>query len=144
MQVRSVTVEDFRAVTALLAELGRPEPADEAACRSGFEADVADPEADHLLAVADDGEPLGFCSLHYRRRLNHPTTEAWIPDLVVTVRARGAGAGRALLEEAERRARDRGCHRLALESGYQRTRAHDVYVAAGMDDGGKFFTKELG
>jgi GNAT superfamily N-acetyltransferase len=143
MQVRSVAAEDFSAVSALLAALGRPEVVDEAACRSGFEADLADPGADHLLAVAEDGRPLGFCSLHYRRRLNHPTQEAWIPDLIVTEPARGTGAGRALLEEAERRARERGCHRLALESGYQRTRAHGFYAAAGMTDGGKSFTKEL-
>jgi GNAT superfamily N-acetyltransferase len=144
VHVRPVAAEDFAIVSALLAQLGRPEPIDEEACRAVYETDLADSGADHLLAVDDAGEPLGFCSLHYRRRLNHPTLEAWIPDLIVAEAARGTGAGRALLEEAERRARERGCHRLALESGYQRTRAHGVYAAAGMADGGKFFTKELG
>lgn len=146
MQVRPVTDEDFRAVSVLLAQLGRPELLDACAnaCRRVFEADVADPGADHLLAVDEHGEVLGFCSLHYRRRLNHPTEEAWIPDLIVTERARGTGAGRALLAEAERRARARGCHCLQLESGYRRTRAHRVYLAAGMTDAGKEFVKELG
>jgi GNAT superfamily N-acetyltransferase len=145
MQVRPVTEEDFRAVCGLLAELGRPAVGDAVwdACRAGFTADMADDGADHLLAVDDRGEPVGFLSLHYRRRLNHATEEAWVPDLIVRERARGTGAGRALLAEAERRARARGCHRLALESGYARTRAHGVYLAAGMTDGGKFFTKEL-
>lgn len=145
MPVRPATERDFRAVCGLLAELGRPAVSESAteACRSAFLADLADDGADHLLAVGDRGEPVGFLSLHYRRRLNHATEEAWIPDLVVRERARGSGVGRALLAEAERRARDRGCHRLALESGYGRTRAHGVYLAAGMTDGGKFFTKEL-
>ncbi|MCW2990583.1 MAG: GCN5-related N-acetyltransferase [Solirubrobacterales bacterium] len=145
MHVRPVTAEDFRAVCGLLAELGRPAVADSAAdgCRSAFLADLADDGADHLIAVEDRGAPVGFLSLHYRRRLNHATPEAWVPDLIVNERARGTGVGRALLAEAERRARERGCHRLALESGYSRTRAHGVYVAAGMTDGGKFFTKEL-
>jgi GNAT superfamily N-acetyltransferase len=145
MQIRSVTQEDFRAVCGLLSELGRPTVGDESAdaCRRAFLADLADDAADHLLAVDDRDGAVGFLSLHYRRRLNHATEEAWVPDLIVYERARGTGAGRALLAEAERRARARGCHRLALESGYARTRAHGVYVAAGMTDGGKFFTKEL-
>jgi len=146
MEVRSVTLEDYRAVCGLLAELGRPGVADGEtgdACRRTFTADLEDDAADHLLAVDERGGPIGFLSLHYRRRLNHATEEAWVPDLIVRERARGTGAGRALLAEAERRARARGCHRLALESGYARTRAHAVYVAAGMTDGGKFFTKDL-
>ena len=145
MRVRSVTRDDFRAVCGLLTELGRPTVGDETAdvCRRAFLADLDDEGADHLLAVDDRGTPIGFLSLHYRRRLNQATEEAWVPDLVVHERARGTGAGRALLAEAERRARARGCHRLALESGYARTRAHGVYLAAGMTDGGKFFIKEL-
>jgi GNAT superfamily N-acetyltransferase len=145
MQVRPVTAEDFRAVCGLLAELGRPTVTDAVAegCRSAFLADLGDDGADHLIAVDERGAAIGFISLHYRRRLNHATLEAWVPDLIVNERARGTGAGRALLAEAERRARERGCHRLALESGYSRTRAHGVYLAAGMTDGGKYFTKEL-
>lgn len=145
MQVRPVTDMDFKAVCGLLAELGRPAVtgATDDACRTGFTADLEDDGADHLIAVDDRGAPVGFLSLHYRRRLNHATPEAWVPDLIVNERARGTGVGRALLAEAERRARERGCHRLALESGYSRQRAHGVYLAAGMTDGGKFFTKEL-
>lgn len=145
MQVRSVVADDFAAVCRLLGDLGRPAVTDSGldAIQVAFAADLEDHGADHLLAVGDSGEAIGFCSLHYRRRLNHPTEEAWVPDLIVDEGARGTGAGRALLVEAERRARERGCHRLALESGYARVRAHSVYLAAGMTDGGKFFTKEL-
>ncbi|MFL5843177.1 MAG: GNAT family N-acetyltransferase [Solirubrobacteraceae bacterium] len=145
MPVRPVTAEDFGAVSALLAELGRPavDPETSDGSRAAFLADLADDGADHLLAVDEEGAPVGFVSLHYRRRLNHATPEAWIPDLIVSERARGTGTGRALLTEAERRARERGCHRLALESGYTRERAHAVYLAAGMTDGGKYFTKDL-
>lgn len=146
MQVRPAALEDFRAVCALLAELGRPAVAagTEGVCRRTFADDVADPAAEHLLAEDDHGAPVGFCSLHFRRRLNHPTPQAWIPDLVVADRARGTGIGRALLTEAERRARGRRCHELVLESGHARTRAHAVYLAAGMQDAGRFFRKPLG
>ncbi len=140
-----MTAEDFRAVCALLAELGRPAVGreTESGCRTTYDADLADPAADHLIALDDHGAAVGFCSLHYRRRLNHATEQAWIPDLIVADRVRGAGIGRALLATAERRAAARGCHELTLESGYGRKRAHAVYLAAGMEDAGKFFRKPL-
>jgi GNAT superfamily N-acetyltransferase len=145
MQVRPATIDDFDAVTALLEDLGRPAVDDQArkGARAVFQTQVADPDADHLVAVEDTGSVIGFCSLHYRPRLNHLTMQAWIPDLIVSEDSRGTGAGRALLEEAERRARARGCHDITLESAYHRERAHAVYLAAGMHDAGKSFWKGL-
>src|SRR3954465_3686521 len=145
MRVRPVVESDFRAVCELLAELGRPAVGSgtEQACRATFMADLDDAGADHLLALDDAVRPVGFCSLHYRRRLNHATEEAWIPDLIVAERTRGTGVGRALLAEAERRSRERGCHLLTLESGHHRKRAHAIYLAAGMTDSGKQFFKWL-
>src|SRR4051794_90970 len=117
MEVRSVQSGDHAAVCGLLAELGRPAvtPDSEAAVREVFDADLADDNADHLVAT-DDGTVVGFCSLHYRRRLNQTTPEAWVPDLIVAESTRSTGIGAALLGEAVRRARERGCHQLALES----------------------------
>ena len=57
--------------------------------------------------------------------------------------ARRQGAGRALLEEAERLARERGCWQLTLESGYQRREAHAMYEAFGMANEGYYFGKPL-
>jgi GNAT superfamily N-acetyltransferase len=145
MEVRSVAADDYAAVCALLAELGRPEvtPENAAACRAVFDADLADEGADHLVAVAGDGTVVGFCSLHYRPRLNHTTLEAWVPDLIVSEARRSGGVGAALLGEAERRARARGCHQLVLESAYFRTRAHAFYQREGMTDAAKAFVRKL-
>ena len=144
MNVRIARPEDFGAVTALLEALGRAPVTDESreSCRAVYQAQLRDPDTDHLVAE-DDGAVAGFCSLHYRARLNFPTPEAWVPDLFVAEGSRGRGLGRALLEEAERRARDRGCHRITLESGYQRDAAHRLYARVGMEDAGKFFQKRL-
>jgi GNAT superfamily N-acetyltransferase len=143
--IRSATAADFDAVTALLVELGRPPVTDatDAAARRVFDEQVADELAGHLVAVNDAGRVVGFCSLHFRTRLNHPTLEAWVPDLIVAEDVRGTGVGGQLLVEAERRARARGCHGLTLESAYFRTRAHSFYLAAEMTDSGKSFWKSL-
>jgi GNAT superfamily N-acetyltransferase len=144
VDVRPVRADDFEAVSELLTELGRPEvgAAAEDTCRRVFEADLDDADADHLVAV-DDGAVVGFCSLHYRSRLNQVTPEAWVPDLIVRESLRSGGVGGALLGEAKRRARERGCHQLVLESAYFRTRAHAFYLASGMSDVSKAFGEKL-
>jgi GNAT superfamily N-acetyltransferase len=144
VSVRTAGPEDFTGVTALLEALGRAGVTETtvAECRALFEQQVADDAAAHLVAE-EGGELVGFCSLHFRRRLNFATPEAWVPDLYVAENARGRGTGLALLAEAERLARERGCHRLTLESGHEREAAHRLYARFGMTDAGKFFQKRL-
>jgi GNAT superfamily N-acetyltransferase len=145
VRVRKADHGDFEVVTALLEELGRATVTDDTrdACRETFENHVADGDAEHLVAEDDGGRVVGFCSLHFRERLNHPTPDAWVPDLIVTESARRSGAGRMLLEEAERRARVRRCWQLTLESAYFRKEAHRLYAAVGLEDLGKYFRKAL-
>lgn len=142
--VRRVTPTDFDVVTALLAELGRPHltPATAAQAQAVFERHVASRDVESLLALRD-GVPVGFLSLHYRERLNHSSTEAWIPDLIVTEQEHGSGAAVSLFRRAAELAQERGCHRLVLESGYSRERAHRFYAREGMTDAGKYFSLEL-
>jgi GNAT superfamily N-acetyltransferase len=144
VRVRAARRDDFEDVTRLLELLGRPQvpPATAADCRAVFEEQITDPRAHHVVAEDASGV-VAFASVHFRSRLNHPTEEAWVPDLIVAEEARRKGIGRALLDEVERRARERGCHRIALESGYNRAEAHHMYRRFHMRDGGKSFTKEL-
>jgi GNAT superfamily N-acetyltransferase len=145
MKIRPARGDDFEAVTALLEALGRPTVTDEtrADCRAVFEQQVVDPRSHHSVAETSDGDIVGFCSMHFRARLNHPTDEAWIPDLIVREEARGAGIGRKLMEEQERRARSHGCHVLALESAYFRAEAHAFYLSLKLRDSAKAFVKQL-
>jgi GNAT superfamily N-acetyltransferase len=146
MKVRDAEPQDFDVVTELLELLGRAEVTDATRdrCREMYASQISDPAVKHLVAENDAGEVVGFCSLHFRKRLNHPTAQAWIPDLIVRESARRQGVARALLEEAERAALERDCWDLTLESGYQRTEAHIVYANFGMRDAGKYFRKLLG
>jgi (aminoalkyl)phosphonate N-acetyltransferase len=145
MRIRAARGDDFEAVTRLLEELGRPRvtEATRADCRAIFEAQVIDPDCHHIVCEDDAGDVVGFCALQFRPRLNHPSFEAWVPDLIVDEHVRMRGVGRALLEETERRARERGCHALVLESGYRRAEAHHLYRQLQMRDFGKQFAKDL-
>ena len=144
MLVRPAHESDFAQVTELLEELGRPRVAYDryGDVRDLYLSQLDDPDAEHLVAV-ESGAVVGFCSMHFRRRLNRMDPEAWIPDLIVTREARGHGTARSLLLEAEERARARGCWAIALESGHDRSDAHLLYRMAGMEEAGKFFRKPL-
>src|SRR5256885_12224119 len=131
--------------TRLLERLGRPTvtPRNRAAVKEVFNTQLTDPSSSHLVAVTGRDRVIGFCSLHFRTRLNHDEPQAWIPDVIVDEGERGRGVAPALLGEAERRARERGCSDVVLESSYNRKEDHLLYVGAGMTDAGKFFRKRL-
>jgi GNAT superfamily N-acetyltransferase len=144
MRIRAARRDDFEVVARLLEELGRPAvtSATEADCRAVYEKEVFDPDCHHIVAEDERGVT-AFASAYFRSRLNHPTEEVWVADLIVTESARRRGTGRALLDEIEQRARDRGCHKIELESAYFRAEAHHMYRQFKMRDVGKSFEKEI-
>lgn len=145
MSIRTARGDDFDAVASLLEALGRGrvDAAGREDCFAVFEDQVIAPDTHHMVFDDGAGAVIGFCALHFRARLNHATPEAWIAELIVEQSARARGIGRALLEEAERRARNRGCHAIALESSYRGAESHHLFRQLRMRDGGKFFRKEL-
>jgi GNAT superfamily N-acetyltransferase len=145
VRVRSAEARDFEDVVRLLESLGRVKVTAETRdrCRDMYESHLADSTADHLVAEDEEGAIVGFCSLHYLERLNYVTPHAWVPDLIVDEPRRSRGIGHALLSEAERRARERRCWVLTLESAHWRTDAHRFYEAFGMTDTSKAFVKAL-
>ncbi len=145
MEIREARPDDWTAVAALLAELGRPDVfagGDAEQHREAYEAYLQRPDTVALVAE-DDGAVVGFIDMEYRARLNFSSPQAWVPDLIVTERARSHGAGRALLAAAEERARTRGCFALSLESANWRGRAHAFYVREGMEHVSASFIKVL-
>lgn len=132
---------DFDASTRLLAELGRPSPAEEKlpALRRTYTAHAIRPDTASMLAFLD-GAAVGFVSLEYRQPFFLPAPQAWIPDLLVTEAARGRRIGAALLDAAFEESRRRGAYAVALESGSHRSVAHRLYESAGMADVGTYWT----
>jgi GNAT superfamily N-acetyltransferase len=146
VHVREATSDDWERVKELLAELGRPDvrdDPDEPEHRARFEQYLA--RHDALALVAEhDGAIVGFVDVEFRQRLNFLQPEAWVPDLVVAEAARGTGAGRALLEEVERRAIERDTWGMALESANWRESSHAFYEHVGWSDVAKAFSRVFG
>lgn len=86
----------------------------------------------HLVVAEVDGDVAGTATLVVVPNLTHGG-RPWmqLENMVVDEAMRGRGVGRALMEAAERMARQHGCYKIQLQSAEHRTDAHRFYEAAG-------------
>ncbi|HET7599508.1 MAG TPA: GNAT family N-acetyltransferase [Gemmatimonadales bacterium] len=127
LRVRSAALGDAPALAQLSGQLGYPVSGPELADRLRAILD----RHDHCVRVAErDGAIAGW--IHGMAQI---ALEAgsWceILGLVVDGRHRGAGAGRALVEEIERWARARSLHTIKVRSNVVREESHPFYVRLG-------------
>jgi ribosomal protein S18 acetylase RimI-like enzyme len=129
--VRIAGPEDAEDVARLLIAFrnwtGRSEPDDES-FRASVRRLLEDPGTEYLLA----GDPLaGVAQLRYRYAVWHASEDCWLEDLYVADEARGSGLGRALVEAAFERGRERGCARVQLDVNEANTAALALYTSLG-------------
>ncbi len=131
--IRLATEEDAADVARLMIAFrnwwDRDEP-DDATFEAGVRRLLADPNTDTLLA----GDPaIGVCQLRYRFAVWTGTEDCCLEDVFVEEEARGAGVGRALIEAAFERARERGCARIDLDTNETNTSAIGLYRSLGFE-----------
>lgn len=138
VEVRPAVVADVPALLALYAQLSgglAPEPpltVPEA--EAEFAGIAADPDRTVLVATVDGAVAGTVDLLLVRPSLTHGGRPwAAVENVVVDQGHHRQGVGRALMEEAARRAGEANCHRLQLLSSARRTEAHAFYRAIGMD-----------
>ena len=141
MDLRNAVLADADDVARLLTEMGYPCEIDDALERIDA---ILTNDRQALVLARRDGAVCGLIALDFMYYLPLGTTTCRVTALVVTPTAQGLGIGRALLKEAERRARTGGAARIELASGSQRTEAHAFYRACGYSDGTVRFVKPLG
>jgi ribosomal protein S18 acetylase RimI-like enzyme len=135
--VRLATADDAADVARLMIGFrdwqGRTEP-DDANIGATVRRLLADPNTDFLLA----GEPAaGVCQLRYRLSVWTGTEDCCLEDLFVHADARGSGSGRALVDAALGRARERGCTRMDLDANEANAPALALYRSVGFDSWSK-------
>jgi GNAT superfamily N-acetyltransferase len=131
-------VADVPALLALYVQLSgglSPEPPlTVAAAEAEFAGIAADPDRTVLVATVDGAVTGTADLLIVRPSLTHGGRPwAAVENVVVDHRHHRGGVGRALMDEAARRAGEANCHRLQLLSSQLRTEAHAFYRAIGMD-----------
>jgi GNAT superfamily N-acetyltransferase len=111
----------------------RSEPSDDAMLASVQRIIVRD-DSEYLLGAADDAPPAGVVQLRFRHTVWTGAEDCWIEDVFVDASARGGGLGRALVEAALDRARERGCVRVDLDAEPSNTPAVRLYESLGFAD----------
>ena len=139
--VREATSDDLDSIVLLLGELHVRSTA--IADAAAWEAMLAQTGRTVLLAERN-GEPAGTADLWIAPSLLHGAIpRAFVNYVAVLENARRSGVGRALMEDAQRRATDAGCGDLLLMSGDHRPDAHRFYDALGYERCAVGFRKSL-
>jgi GNAT superfamily N-acetyltransferase len=139
--VRDGSPADAAALAPSFAALGYP--AEPEVIRGRLAAMFADDPTARLLVAMHEGAVVGFATLHISPMPHRPTAVGRITALAVIEAARGTGAGRALVEEAERHFMARGITRLEVTSGAHHAAAHTFYEHLGYVNQGVRFAKPL-
>lgn len=86
-----------------------------------------------LVARESPDSPVrAMLNMRFENQLHHAARIAEILEFIVDKDVRGQGVGAAMLEEAQRVAREMGCVQLELTSNRTRTDAHRFYEREGM------------
>lgn len=114
------------------------------AYRSAFREIAADRNSEILVAELG-GAVRGVLILRFQRGLaDRGGFKAILQSVFVAAAARGAGIGRLMVAEAERRARERGATRVELVSNKKRLDAHRFYRTLDYAQSHEGFRKVLG
>jgi N-acetylglutamate synthase-like GNAT family acetyltransferase len=148
-EIRPARANDLPELLELLHQLATSGSApaaydtDEASASGAFAAIDADP-SQTLLVAEDGGSVVGTLHLVIVPNLTHHAKPwAIVENIVVNELNRGAGLGRALLEEAVRRAVDAGCYKVQLLSRAEREGAHAFYGSLGFESSAVGFRRYL-
>lgn len=98
-----------------------------------FLADLTTSSHSFLFVAVLDDETIGFISGDLREGSPtfHPKTWASVDDVYVTPQYRSLGVGRALLENVESWARDKGANGISLQVAAANRRGRDFYDRLG-------------
>ena len=140
--IRPATQEDFDDILTLLKQLWPANAIDLKAARDIFTRGLASDRRAYLCACRGD-RIIGFCTIMIRDCLWLQGDVGYLCDLVVDQEHRGSGVGTALVEEAVEIARQRGCRRVELDSGFHRTAAHQFYEKRGFEKRAFLFSRIL-
>jgi GNAT superfamily N-acetyltransferase len=139
LRIRNADAVDGEAIAPLIAGLGYEASADELADRIGRLSRAGEP-----VLVAKLGDALAGClTWHVVPVLHRSKPVGRITLLVVAEGARRKGVGRALVEAAETRLRQRGCGLIEVTSNVKLRAAHAFYERLGFERTSHRFAKTL-
>ena len=134
VQIRTANGNDADNITRLLIELGwfSRFHADEYNARleevhRGILECLADESHSLFVAEGDEGQFVGYASVHWLPYMFLRGREGYLSELFVSEVSRGQGIGKVLLDTVTEEARRRGCSRLSLITSRHRASYQRVF-----------------
>jgi ribosomal protein S18 acetylase RimI-like enzyme len=144
--LRSAEKKDFPALKSLTLELQELAEIESASFQADFQKIFTlclnDPRS-HIIVAERGGKILGYLALWLRPCLSHAGLSALIDELVVAEGARGQGVGKALLEEALKRAQKAGCVEIEVSTGFDNQPAQSLYRSQGFEERGLLLERDI-
>ncbi len=144
--LRNAEERDVSALKSLTLELRRwaeiETPSFQADFQKAFSLCIDD-FACHIIVAERGARILGYLTLWLRPCLSHTGFCALIDDRVVAEEARGQGMGRALLEEALKRAQGAGCVEIEASTGFDNEPAQSLYRSQGFEERGLLLERDI-
>jgi GNAT superfamily N-acetyltransferase len=149
LEIRKAAIEDeeriFRMIRELADAVGFAEQApliDIGIWSKTLARMLASPDWVFLLAM-DGDETLGLVLFYVRPTLTTGMNKAIITEMIVTAKARGKGVGKGLIEEAKKRALQRGCSIMAVATDLDNAGATGFYKKMGFTQERMYFEAQL-
>lgn len=134
MRITTATLPDVPSLAALLSESFSQEaeftPNDDAQHR-GLVRIISDPDVGIIIFAKDGERAVGMVNILFAISTALGERVAILEDMIVSARARGAGIGSRLLEQAIAAARDAGCKRITLLTDRTNDSAQCFYARHG-------------
>jgi ribosomal protein S18 acetylase RimI-like enzyme len=140
IEIRPCTIEDAKAVSVLLTQLGYTVSTQHSAERVRR---LSNTGMDPIILAVADGQVLGLLASHLCHMLQYEKPVMRITALVVDRQARRRGVGKLLMEHAEHLAVAAGCEIVELTSAMSRTAAHAFYHGIGYEANSLRFRRAL-
>ena len=105
--------------------------------------EVINSKNNYVYIAEELGKFVGFASFSVRFVIRYPKPIAELDELFVASLFRKKGVGKKLLDKIIDKAKKLNCHRLYIESAYDRKEAHIFYEILGFKNYGYHFIKDL-
>lgn len=134
MEIRRLTKDDLPSLLRLYRQLSPEDEFPSAGSAQEIWQRIEAQESIIYLGAVEAGEVVATCFLVIIPNLCHGGQNICLVENVVTdEKCRRMGLGWKVIAEAVRIAREKGCYKVMLQSGSQRTGAHRFYEEIGFD-----------
>ena len=140
LYIRRATIDDSAALAPLMTQLGYSTTDEQ--MRARVSPLLMDLNYQAMVATLED-RLVGMIGLRVDLGYEYDGVQARIVALVVDESCRGSGIGSQLVEAGERWARERGAHKVMVNTAHRRTQTHAFYRSVGYESTGLRFVKSL-